>query len=153
PEYQAYVDDLFFHQTAGRYAKSWDHAQPFWYYVPVVLFAWLPLSFAYIGAAPRWRRDLQAGEPRVLLPLAWVALVFLFFSFPHGKRDVYLMPALPMMAVALAPYLEEICSARWARLTAFWTATVAALAVLGIAAWVLFGHFAAFDEALKRREL
>jgi len=153
PEYQAYVNDLFFHQTAGRYAKSWDHAQPFWYYVPIVLLEWLPLSLAYIGAVPRWKRDLQAGEPRVLLPLTWVALVFVFFSFPHGKRDVYLLPALPMMALALAPYLQEIARERWARLTGFWIATLTAIGVLGYAAWVLLGHYGAFEELLKRREL
>ncbi|MCT7018437.1 hypothetical protein, partial [Salmonella enterica] len=25
PAYAAYVNDILFHQTAGRYSKSWDH--------------------------------------------------------------------------------------------------------------------------------
>ena len=153
PEYAAYVDDLFFHQTAGRYAKSWDHPQPFWYYVPIVLFNWFPLSLAYFGAVPRWRRDLKLGEPRVLLPLAWALLVLVFFSIPHGKRDVYLMPALPMVALAMAPYLEEIATSRWLRVAAFWIALSGGVAILGAGIWALQGHSAAFQDMLRRREL
>ena len=119
PEYAAYVHDILFHQTAQRYAESWDHAQPFWYYIPIVTLAWLPMSLGYIGAAPRWVRDLKARDARILLPLAWSALLFVFFSLPHGKRDMYLMPAMPMVALALAPYLQEMIAARWLRVTAF----------------------------------
>jgi len=153
PEYAAYVDDLFFHQTAGRYAKSWDHPQPFWYYLPILLFNWFPLSLAYIGAVPRWRRDLQAHEPRVMLPLVWSLLTIVFFSIPHGKRDVYLMPTLPMVALAVAPYFEELVAARWARNTAFWIAFLGGVAILGAGIWALLGHSAAFQEMLQRREL
>jgi len=153
PEYAAYVNDLFFHQTAGRYAKSWDHPQPFWYYVPIVLLNWFPLSLAYFGAVPRWRRDLQLGEPRVMLPLVWSLLTIVFFSIPHGKRDVYLMPTLPMIALAMAPYLEEIVASKRMRLTAFFIALVGGLAIFAAAVWALQGHSAAFQEMLQRREL
>ncbi len=118
-EYSVYVHDILFHQTAQRYAESWDHAQPFWYYIPIVTLAWLPMSLGYIGAVPLWMRDLKARDARLLLPLAWSALLFLFFSLPHGKRDMYLMPAMPMIALALAPYLQEMIAARWLRVTAF----------------------------------
>lgn len=153
PDYQAYIDDLFFHQTAGRYAKSWDHAQPFWYYVPIVLFNWFPLSLAYIGAVPRWWRDLKLGEARVMLPLAWCLLLFVFFSIPTGKRDVYLMPTLPMIALAMAPYLETIAEARWLRRTCFAIALLAGVAILGIGLWAMSGHSARFDAMLQKREM
>lgn len=152
-EYQAYVNDLFFRQTAGRYAKSWDHAQPVWYYVPIVLFNWFPLSLAYIGAVPRWWRDLKLGEARIMVPLAWALLTIVFFSIPTGKRDVYLMPTLPMIALAMAPYLVEIANARWLRNTAFGVALVVGVAVLGAGLWAALGHSARFEEALQRREL
>ena len=58
PAYAAYVQDILFRQTARRYAQSWDHHNPAWYYLPIVLFAWLPLSLAYPGLLPRWRRAL-----------------------------------------------------------------------------------------------
>src|SRR5581483_4931203 len=148
-----YVHDLFFHQTAGRYAKSWDHPQPWWYYVPIVLFDWFPLSLAYVGAVTRWRRDLAGRDARVLLPLAWAALVFVFFSIPHGKRDVYLMPALPMIALALAPHLGEIASGPRLRKTAFALALGAGIAILGLGLAAIRGHSASLGDMLRRREL
>jgi len=153
PEYQAYVDDLFFRQTAGRYAKSWDHPQPVWYYLPIVLFNWFPLSLAYVGAVPRWWRDLKLGEARVMLPLVWSLLTIVFFSIPTGKRDVYLMPTLPMVALAMAPYLVEMAHARWLRTTAFAIALVIGVAVLGAGLWAALGHSARFEDMLQRREL
>ena len=153
PEYAAYVDDLFFHQTAGRISGSWSHPQPFWYYLPILLFNWFPLSLAYAGAVPRWRRDLQAGEARVMLPLAWALLTLLFFSIPTGKRDVYLMPALPMVALAIAPYFEAIIAARWLRVTAFTIALVGGLIVMAAAAFAWLGHSAAADRFIQQREL
>jgi len=153
PEYAAYVDDLFFHQTAGRYAHSWDHAQPFWYYVPVVLLSWFPLSLAYVGAVPRWWRDLKAGEARVLLPLAWAMLLFIFFSIPSGKRDVYLMPVLPMVALALAPYLQEIAATRWLRFGAFAFTLAGGLFFMGFGTWALLSHPAVAERLVHQRHL
>jgi 4-amino-4-deoxy-L-arabinose transferase-like glycosyltransferase len=152
-DYAAYVNDIFFHQTAGRYAGSWSHPQPFWYYLPIVLFNWFPLSLAYPAAVPRWWRDLRAGEARILLPLAWALLAIVFFSIPVGKRDVYLMPVLPMVALALAPYLAEITTARWLRMTAFALALVGGLVIVGAGIWALQGHSAAAQDFLRRREL
>ena len=153
PEYAAYVHDLFFRQTAGRYTGSWSHPQPFWYYVPILLFNWFPLSLLYISAVPRWRRDLQAGEARVMLPLVWSLLTLLFFSIPTGKRDVYLMPALPMVALAMAPYLEELIAKRWLRITAFSIALIAGMVILGAGTWALLGHSAQADAFVERRDL
>ena len=153
PEYATYVNDLFFHQTAGRYGGTWSHPQPFWYYVPVLLLHFFPLSLAYPAALPRWWRDLKAGEARVLLPLAWSLLVVVFFSIPTGKRDVYLMPVLPMLALSLAPYLVEAVDARWLRRLAFGIAVFIGFATVAVAAWAMLGHSDAADAWLRRKEL
>ena len=110
PDYAAYAHDILFHQTAGRYTDSWDHQHPFWYYGGVIITSWLPLTLALPWLWPRWREALRAHDARLLLPLAWIVLVVVFFSFPKGKRDVYIMPALPMLALCAAPYLREIIS-------------------------------------------
>jgi len=153
PEYAAYVDDLFFRQTAGRYSGSWSHPQPPWYYLPIVLFNWFPMSLAYIGAVPRWWRDLKAREPRILLPLGWTLLVILFFSIPVGKRDVYLMPAIPMVALAMAPYLEQMIATRWLRNTAFAIAAIGGLIITAAGLWALLGHSPAAERFIEQREL
>lgn len=153
PEYAAYVSDLFVHQTAGRYAGSWSHPQPFWYFLPIVLFAWFPLSLLYVGAVPRWRDALRAGDARVMLPLVWALIVVLFFSIATGKRDMYILPALPMVALAMAPFIDEIQRSRWLRISAFSIAVVAGMAFVVVGAWALLGHLPQADDFVQRRNL
>jgi 4-amino-4-deoxy-L-arabinose transferase-like glycosyltransferase len=139
PSYRAYLDDILFHQTAGRYAKSWDHPQPWWYQLSVML-TWMPAILALPWALPAWRRRLQRRDARYLLPIAWWLLIVVFFSIPSGKRDVYIMPALPMACLALAPLLPGIVRKRWPRRLALAVALVLALAALAGGASMLFGN-------------
>jgi 4-amino-4-deoxy-L-arabinose transferase-like glycosyltransferase len=136
PDYQIYAHDILFHQTAGRYTDSWDHQQPRWYYLGVILTGWLPLTLTLPGVLPRWRERLRAGDARFLLPLAWVVLVVVFFSFPRGKRDVYIMPALPLFALSISPFLPLLLQRPWARRTA-----LVVVALLG-AGFLLAGVYA-----------
>ena len=113
PENRAYLDDILFRQTAKRYSQSWDHHQPAWYHLGVMLTMWIPSVLALPWAVPAWWRRLKRRDARYLLPLAWWAMVVVFFSIPDGKRDVYIMPALPMMCLALAPLLPGLLRKRW----------------------------------------
>ena len=131
PAYRGYVDDILFHQTAGRYARSWDHPQPAWYHLEVMATVWVPTVLALPWAIPAWARRLRRHDARYLLPLAWWALVVLFFSIPSGKRDVYIMPALPMMCLALAPLLPGILRKASAQWLAFAFGSALTLATLG----------------------
>ena len=129
---------------------SWDHPHSAWYYLPIVLFSWFPLSLAYPGTLRRWWQAFKQSEARIALPLLWVVLVIAFFCIPRGKRDVYIMPALPMLALASAPYLEELIRTRWLRTSAF-------VIALGMGALLAFAGVAAFSggalERLARRGL
>lgn len=136
PVHRAYADDILFHQTAGRYAGRWAHPQPWWYFAPVLLLAWLPTTLALPWALPAWRRRLRRGDARYLLPLAWVVLVVAFFSFASGKRDMYILPALPMLALAIAPLLPGLLRRRDVN------------RVLGVFLWLLAALFAALGSGL-----
>ena len=131
PAYRAYLDDILFKQTAKRYAQSWDHPQPAWYFLEVALLMWLPAMLALPWALPAWWRRLRRRDARYLLPLAWCVLVLLFFSIPSGKRDVYIMPALPMACLALAPLLPGIVRRRGAQWLALGFSALLALSLLG----------------------
>jgi len=143
PAYRAYLDDILFRQTAGRYAKSWDHQQPVWYFLGVMLTMWLPALLALPWALPAWWRRLRRRDPRYLLPLAWWVLVVLFFSIPGGKRDVYILPALPMACLALAPLMPGILRKLWAQRMGFAFATIMSLALMGtgLLMWFYEPHF------------
>ena len=153
-EYHAYVHDLLFHQTVGRATGTWSHPQPAWYFVAIILFNWFPLSLLYFGAVPRWWRALREGEPRILLPLAWSLLIIVFFSVQTGKRDVYIMPVTPMVALALAPYIGDMLRTRWLRWSAFGIALCGGLLVAAVGALALHGHgIASFNAQIAARGL
>ncbi len=144
-DYRAYVDDILLRQTVTRYAQSWHHGQPPWYFIEVALTAWLPTMLVLPWAIPAWKRRLQRRDARYLLPLAWVLLVFVFFSIPSGKRDMYILPALPMLCLALAPLLPGLLSEGLSRKRNAQRLLVAFVGLLSLAALVagvtmLFGE-------------
>jgi 4-amino-4-deoxy-L-arabinose transferase-like glycosyltransferase len=138
-DYRAYVDDILLRQTVTRYANAWHHGQPWWYFLQVALTAWLPTMLALPWALPAWKRRLQRRDARYLLPLGWVLLVLLFFSIPSGKRDMYILPALPMLCLALAPLLPGILRRPNAQRLLAGFVAILALALLGAGLAMLLG--------------
>ncbi|KAF1006270.1 MAG: Undecaprenyl phosphate-alpha-4-amino-4-deoxy-L-arabinose arabinosyl transferase [Luteibacter sp.] len=130
PEYLAYVHDILFRQTAERYANSWAHEEKPWFFLLVILRTWIPTWLLAVLIVPRWREAWRLREPRVWMPLVWFLLVLVFFSIPRGKREIYLLPALPMVALAMAPYVADLLKTRWLPKAAFWV-TIACAAVFG----------------------
>lgn len=129
----AYRDEILFHQTVKRYAASWHHHEPFWYFiVNVIPGLWLPLTLLVPWLWRHWRASFRERDLRVVLPLAWVLLVVLFFSLSSGKRGVYVLPALPAFALACAPWLRSLSERQGPRRALFGLAcTIAAVTFLG----------------------
>ncbi|MCS6946775.1 MAG: hypothetical protein NZM12_04075, partial [Steroidobacteraceae bacterium] len=78
----------------------------------VIPLLWLPLSVLLLWLVPRWLEDWRARRAATLLPLGWFVLVLVFFSLSSGKRGVYILPALPALAIAAAPHLPALYSRR-----------------------------------------
>jgi 4-amino-4-deoxy-L-arabinose transferase-like glycosyltransferase len=138
PGHAAYLHNILFKQTASRYAEGWSHPKPFWYFGGVVLAFWLPFSLAFFWLWRDWAASWRARDARVWLPLAWALLVFAFFSFSPGKRDMYILPALPAAALAAAPFLPALLARpgfRRALLFAAFALSTLLLA-LGLLAWL-----------------
>ena len=140
PYHRAYLDNILFKQTITRYADAWHHHEPVWYFLEVMALFWAPFSIAFAWLVVPWRAAWISRDARVWLPLAWALLVIAFFSGSTGKRDMYILPALPGFALAAAPYLEAI-----ARRAGFRTAIAVYTAGLG-AVLVLGGLAALFAE-------
>lgn len=133
PTIAAYRDEILFHQTVGRYTAAWHHREPFYYFIlDVIPGLWLPLTLLLPWLVPQWRKAWQAGDLRIGLLTSWIVLVVLFFSFSSGKRGVYILPAVPAVALASGPYLLELMQRRWVqRLLFILAAVVAAVCLVG----------------------
>jgi hypothetical protein len=102
-----------------RFLAPFDHAEPFWFFVPDLL-RMLPWTLLLPGLLAFLMRPSSRRGPLgfFLLAFAWA---FFFFSLAGCKRAVYIVPALPPLALALGGYLAALpFSARSARL---WIAT------------------------------
>lgn len=146
PGHAEYLDNILFKQTAQRYADPWHHAKPFWYFGQVVLLFWLPFSLALPWLLAPWRQAWRERDAPVWLPLAWFALVLLFFSLSAGKRDMYILPALPALALAAAPFLDAIARRRGFRIAVLAFTALLSLVLLAGGLLALFG-----DPAFEAR--
>jgi len=100
----AWLENLLFKQTAVRYAASWHHHQPVWYFLVVPWYDFVPAILLLPGAAWRLiRPPAGSRRPFPALLLAGACLfVLVFFSIPSGKRGLYLMPMYPWLTTWLA---------------------------------------------------
>ena len=133
----AYRNNILFKQTGERYADSWGHIQPWYYYLTSVIPSlWFPLPLLLL-ALIRPLSETARYRPIIPVLLGWIALVIVFFSLSPGKRGVYLLPALPMLALILAPLLSAQKPARWFPpiLTGLQFLLGVALMAVGILAW------------------
>lgn len=138
--YREYVDNILFRQTAERYANAWHHHKPWWYFGGVIALQWMPTSLALPWATPAWWRRLRRRDPRYLLPLGWLALLLLFFSLSPGKREVYILPALPMFCLALGPLLPGLLKRRGLHRLGFVLALLLTTLAAAMAAALFSGH-------------
>jgi len=134
PSLAAYRDEILFNQTVKRYGNAWHHREPFWYFfVNVIPGLWLPLTLLVPWLFSHWRNALRSFDLRIALLASWVFLVVLFFSISAGKRGVYVLPAVPALALLCAPYLREIASRRSVQRAMFVLASLlGALCVLAL---------------------
>ncbi|MET0936294.1 MAG: glycosyltransferase family 39 protein [Luteibacter sp.] len=137
PVYLAYVQDILFHQTADRYANSWQHEEAPWFFLVVILRAWIPTWLLIPFLVPRWREALRLREPRVWMPLVWFVLMLVFFSIPRGKREIYILPGLPMLALAMAPYVGDMLRTRWLPKLSFAIAIACGVVFTAAGTWAL----------------
>lgn len=135
PAVAAYLHELVITHTVGRYVDPWHHYRPAWYYAQVIATLWLPLVLLLPWLVPRWRDSLRQRDVRVLLPLGFVVLYLAFFTLTRGKRDIYILGALPMLALVAGHQLPQLlCRSGVQRLLAAFVA-VLGLGCLGLVAW------------------
>lgn len=128
------LETFLFRHNVERFASGFDHAQPWWYFLtrsPVDL---LPGTLLLPAAAliqvedpsrRRWHRRLWI----------WILVPLVFFSFSASKRPIYMLPALPPIALLAGSIVDLLVSRKggaMARRLAV-SGEGVALALLGIA--------------------
>lgn len=103
---------LMEHNLARFGTNMFQHQQPFWYFVPVLLLSVLPwtvlVGVALIRALRKLVQErLQTGGTFELFLLLWGVLPIVFFSLSESKLPGYILPAIPPFGILLADYLWQ----------------------------------------------
>jgi len=105
------------HNFKRYLTPEFQHIQPFWYYLPVLLIAFVPWTLALLwsalfGAFRAWpqRRPSDA----TLLALSWTIFCLLFFSLSKSKLPGYILPATPAIGLLLSrAYVNLVSRQEW----------------------------------------
>lgn len=112
---------FFLEHNLERFGTNlYQHAQPFWYYIPVFLLATLPWTWFTIMAVAKAGRSAYlrlranpaaAAEPAddglALFLLVWLLVPIVFFSISRSKLPGYILPSIPAAALLTADYLHQ----------------------------------------------
>ncbi len=115
--------EFFMQHNLERFATNrYQHQQPFWYYLVVVLMALMPWTVLAVRALANgirvsvreWKLRHTKGcpacapRPGDAFPeflVLWAVIPILFFSFSQSKLPGYILPALPPITILTGDYL------------------------------------------------
>ena len=133
--------EFFLEHNLERFATDrYQHQQPFWYYLVVVVLAMMPWTVIAVRAlidgiqtsVAEWRlRHSRAAKPCASRPgdafpeflVLWALIPIVFFSFSQSKLPGYILPSIPPIAILTGDYLFRRRQA-------------------GLNRWILLGHAA-----------
>ncbi len=110
-----YLYETLVHQHVVRYARSWVHTGPWYYYFGEFVSECFPWVLFLPGAVVLGWRAPGGGAtaPRpFLFPLAWFVTGFVFFSLSTSKRGAYLLPLYPAAALMVGWLWDEALARR-----------------------------------------
>ena len=93
------------HNFKRYLTPEFQHIQPFWFYIPIVLIAFVPWTLVLLWAIAirLFHRDRKfAFSPLTNLLLSWAIFCLVFFSISRSKLPGYILPAIPAIGVLLA---------------------------------------------------
>ena len=106
------ADFIYIHHLQ-RYTDGMGHRQPVYYYLttlPADFMPWTVFAIPAIAAYFPYRGLTQRPIP-LFFSLCFL-VVFLFFSISDTKRDLYLLPLMPTMALLVGNYIEDLTANR-----------------------------------------
>jgi len=140
PAWNAYRREILIGQTAERYVDAEHHRRFPLYLLAVIPGLWFPAILFLPWVLRGWWRRWWRADPPTVFFTAWAALVVLFFTLSTGKRGVYVLPALPAVALALAPLLAWCARREWFRRAGLATLAVAVVG-WSAAGWLVLPRF------------
>ncbi len=148
---------IIFQENAGHFLPAGaggtgEAARPFYYIALKMIGGITPLNFllpALLVALVRGEFATEARKP-LMFQLSFLLAMLVFFSIASAKRDDYVLPGIPSLAILFAALFTSLKDARATeRLRDFAAITVTVFALIGLAAasmWIHMQHNALLDK-------
>ncbi len=125
-ENPTFVKQFFVEHNLERFATNiYQHHQPFWYYLVVLLVGLMPWTVIAIRAVvealhvsiAEWKVRLnptrylghsRAGDAFPEFLVLWALFPIVFFTFSHSKLPGYILPSIPPVTILTGDYLNRI---------------------------------------------
>jgi 4-amino-4-deoxy-L-arabinose transferase-like glycosyltransferase len=108
-----WLTDFIYIHHIQRFTAGAGHRQPFYYYLTTLPRDFLPWTIFAVPAVFAYRPlRFRFADPVVQFFLVWFSAVFLFFSLSDTKRDLYLLPLFPSIALFVGVYLDDLIQGR-----------------------------------------
>jgi len=117
---------FFLEQNLERFATNrYQHHQPSWYYLAVLLIALMPWTCLSLRALwdaiaisiaewktrrkpQRYLGHIRAGDAFPEFLVLWAIFPILFFSFAGSKLPGYILPSIPPLTILTGDYLNRV---------------------------------------------
>lgn len=129
---------FFVEENLQRFATDTLGTRHPLYYLTTSLVSMFPWSIAFIVWLVCFIRRTEERTSDAWLLVCWFGFILVFFSISSGKRENYLMPLYPAVAIAVARFLASpaVRQRPWRRgLAMLPIATVVALLALPLVGW------------------
>ena len=143
-----FFDKFFIYEHYTRFTtKQLGRYQPWYYFVPVLLFGMLPWTVLMFDTLVRtWRGSVQQikafSAERFLL--VWAVFIYFFFSISGSKLPSYLLPMFPALALLMGKQVAEMRSTRL-----FWLILPSLVVIVILLGVVPFAAKQAADTTLQ----
>jgi len=111
-----FAEYFFWKHHVVRYVAPFDHAKPFWFYLPGFVAGTMPWCLLLAPLFIRlWRaRDSfrMRQPPEIVLPLVAAVWCLAFFSASGSKRVGYILPAFAPFALVIGEQIDHL----WVRI-------------------------------------
>jgi len=125
-ENPTFVEKFFVEHNLERFATNlYEHRQPFWYYLAVMLVGLMPwtvlairaLVAAMTASIAEWKVRLnpkcylglpRAGDAFPEFLVLWALFPVIFFTFSKSKLPGYILPSIPPLTILTGDYLNRI---------------------------------------------
>jgi 4-amino-4-deoxy-L-arabinose transferase-like glycosyltransferase len=144
---------FFWQHNVQRFLAPFDHVEPIWFYVPIMLGGMLPgtlllPSFLRYLLSGR-RENAERRSPELGFMLLAGGWCLLFFTLSGSKLPTYILPAFPPLALALGYF---VCSSGWRE--SRWPAVAVCLMFMLLSGghYVLVPWYARYRSPVSRYE-